>query len=83
MHQYIFPFYKIYQRKVKIMARQEISNQKGTDLIITNEKYISVGENGADIVIKNGSKMIWFDGEDAWDRLVAAIDTNKASLSTG
>lgn len=65
------------------MARQEIANQNGTDLIITNEKYISVGANGADIVIKNGSKMIWFDGEDAWDRFIEAIDTNKASLSTG
>ncbi|MDO5155244.1 MAG: hypothetical protein Q4D51_04700 [Eubacteriales bacterium] len=65
------------------MARQEIDNQKGTDLIITNDKYISIGEHGADIVIKSGGKMIWFDGEDAWDRFVEAIDTNKASLSTG
>lgn len=65
------------------MARQEINNQNGTDLIITNDKYISIGENGSDIVIKNGDQMIWFDGEDAWDSFVAAIDTSKASLSTG
>lgn len=65
------------------MARQEIDNQNGTDLIISNEKYFSIGENGADIVIKNGDKMIWFDGEDAWDRFVNSIDTDKASLSTG
>jgi hypothetical protein len=65
------------------MARQEIDNEQGTDLIITNDKYISVGENGSDIVIKNGGKMIWFDGEDAWDRFVNAIDTSKASLFTG
>ena len=65
------------------MASQEIDNQNGTDLIIASDKYISLGENGADIVIKNGSKMIWIDGEDAWERFVAAIDTSKASLSTG
>lgn len=65
------------------MARQVIYNKEGTDLIISSDKYISVGPNGSDIVIKNGSKMIWFDGEDAWDHLIAAIDTNKASLSSG
>lgn len=65
------------------MARQEISNQEGTDLIISDSKYISIGQNGADIVIKNGDKMIWFDGEDAWERLISAIDTTKASLSSG
>lgn len=65
------------------MARQEIENNDGTDLIITNDKYISIGKDGADIVIKNGDKMIWFDGEGGFDRLVDAIDTNKASLSTG
>lgn len=65
------------------MARKEIPNNDGTDLIITNDKYISVGKDGADIVIKNGGKMIWFDGEDAWDRFVAAIDISKANLSSG
>ncbi|MDD6070452.1 MAG: hypothetical protein PUC12_06500 [Clostridiales bacterium] len=65
------------------MARQEINNQNGTDLIISNDQYISIGAKGADIVIKNGDKMIWFDGEDAWDRFIEAIDTTKASLSTG
>lgn len=65
------------------MARQEINNQNGTDLIITNDKYISIGAKGADIVIKNGDKMIWFDGEDAWEHFIEAIDTTKASLSTG
>ncbi len=65
------------------MARQEINNNDGTDLIISDNQYISVGANGANIVIKNGDKMIWFDGDDGFDRLVAAIDTEKASLSTG
>lgn len=65
------------------MARQEISNNDGTDLIIDENRYLSLGKNGADIVIKNGDKMIWFDGEDGFDRLVAAIDTTKASLSIG
>lgn len=64
------------------MARQEINNENGTDLILSDDKYISIGQNGSDIVIKNGSKMIWFDGENAWDRLIDSIDTNKASLST-
>ena len=64
------------------MARQEINNNDGTDLIISSDKYISVGHDGANIVIKNGSKMIWFDGEDAWDRLFDAIDKEKASLSS-
>ena len=65
------------------MARQEIDNNDGTDLIISENKYISIGKNGANIVIKNGNKMIWFDGEDGFDHLVDAIDTNKASLSSG
>lgn len=65
------------------MARQEIDNQNGTDLILAPDKYISLGENGSDIVIKSGDKMIWFDGEDAWDCFIKAIDTTKASLSTG
>lgn len=65
------------------MARQEISNDNGTDLVINEDKYISIGKDGADIVIKNGSKMIWFDGEDAWENFINAIDTGKASLSTG
>ena len=65
------------------MARQEINNQNGTYLIISDDKYISIGANGSDIVIKNGEKMIWFDGEDAWISFIEAIDTTKASLSTG
>lgn len=65
------------------MARQEIENNDGTDLIISPERYFSVGSNGANIVIKNGDKMIWFDGDDAFDRFVDAIDTSKASLSSG
>ncbi len=65
------------------MARQEIDNNDGTDLIISEDKYISIGKDGANIVIKNGDKMIWFDGDDGFNQLVEAIDTNKASLSTG
>ncbi|MGN0437116.1 MAG: hypothetical protein ACI4F4_01225 [Lachnospiraceae bacterium] len=65
------------------MTRQEIENNDGTDLIIGENKYISIGKDGANIVIKNGDKMIWFDGEDGFDQLVAAIDITKASLSTG
>lgn len=65
------------------MARKEIPNGDGTDLIISEDKYISIGKDGANIVIKNGSKMIWFDGEDGFDRFVDAIDTGKASLSSG
>lgn len=64
------------------MSRQEVANNEGTDLIITQDKYISIGQNGTDIVLKNGDKMIWFDGENAWDQLINAIDTTKASLST-
>lgn len=65
------------------MARQEIDNQNGTDLIISEERYLSIGKDGADIVIKNGDKMIWFDGENAWDCFVNAIDTSKADLFSG
>ena len=50
--------------------------------MISENKYISLGQNGSDIVIKNGDKMIWFDGEDAFDQLINAIDVTKASLST-
>lgn len=64
------------------MSRQEINNNEGTDLIISSDKYISIGENGSNIVLKNGNLMIWFDGEDAWNQLFRAIDKAKASLST-
>ena len=65
------------------MSRQEIHNNNGTDLMVSEGKYISVGKDGADIVIRNGDKMIWFDGDDAWERFVNAIDTSKANLSSG
>lgn len=64
------------------MSRQEIDNKQGTDLIISEDKYISIGTNGADIVIKNGDQMIWFDGEDGWQHFIDSIDKKKASLST-
>ena len=64
------------------MSRQEINNNDGTDLIVSEDKYISMGAGGSNIVIKNGEHMIWFDGEDAWNQLFNAIDKAKASLST-
>lgn len=64
------------------MSRQEIQNNEGTDLIISGDKYISIGQNGSNIVIKNGEHMIWFDGDDAWNQFFNAIDTTKASLSS-
>lgn len=64
------------------MSRQEINNNTGTDLIISGDKYISIGANGSDIVLKNGEHMIWFDGDGAWNQLFNAIDKTKASLST-
>ncbi len=64
------------------MARQRIDVQEGADLIIAPDKYISIGNEGSDIVIKNGNQMIWFDGKDGWNDFIAAIDTSKASLST-
>ena len=64
------------------MSRQEIDNKQGTDLIISEDKYISIGENGADIVIKNGDQMIWFDGAEAWQHFIDSIDRKEASLST-
>ncbi len=64
------------------MCRQEIRNIDGTDLLISQDKYISVGQNGGNIVLKNGERMIWFDGDNAWEQLFNAIDLAKASLST-
>ncbi len=64
------------------MSRQEIQNNTGTDLIISGDKYISIGANGSNIVLKNGKHMIWFDGDNAWEQLFQAIDKAKASLST-
>lgn len=64
------------------MSRQEIQNSNGTDLIISGDKYISIGANGSNIVLKNGEHMIWFDGDNAWEQLFQAIDKAKASLST-
>lgn len=64
------------------MSRQEVNNNTGTDLIIASNKYISIGKDGSNIVLKNGDNMIWFDGDDAWNQLFNAIDKTKASLST-
>ncbi|MBQ9983640.1 MAG: hypothetical protein IJP29_03540 [Lachnospiraceae bacterium] len=64
------------------MSKQIVHNNEGTDLIISDNQYISVGKDGSNIVLKNGDHMIWFDGDNAWEQLFNAIDKTKASLST-
>lgn len=64
------------------MSKQIVHNNDGTDLILSDSQYISIGKDGSNIVLKNGDHMIWFDGDNAWEQLFNAIDKTKASLST-
>lgn len=79
---FVFTLLKHDMKEGEYMCRQEIRNLDGTDLMISSDKYISVGQNGGNIVLKNGDRMIWFDGDNAWEQLFNAIDRAKASLST-
>lgn len=54
---------------------KEIKNGKGTDLIIGEREYISIGRKGEDVVIGNKN---WHIAFDSFDDFVNAIDVSKA-----
>lgn len=55
---------------------KEVKNGKGTNLTISEEKYLSVGKNGEDVTIRGNGKVIAFNN---WFDFVEAIDVGKAS----
>ena len=54
---------------------KNIRNGKGTDLIIDNDKYISVGRCGENVTVRGNGLDIAFNG---WFDFMAAIDVGKA-----
>lgn len=55
---------------------KNIRNGKGTDLIIDNDKYISVGRCGENVTVRGNGLVIAFNG---WSDFMAAIDVGKAA----
>ena len=52
-----------------------VKNGRGTDLLIGEGKYISVGAGGADVTIRGDGKVLAFDD---WNGLMDAINEDKA-----
>ena len=52
-----------------------VKNGRGTDLMIGEGKYVSVGAGGTDITIRGDGKILAFDD---WIGLMDAIDEDKA-----
>lgn len=53
-----------------------INNGNGTELTISNSKYIVVGPNGTDITIRCGDEVIAFD---TLEDMVSSIDKGKCA----
>lgn len=54
----------------------EVKNGKGTNLIIGQGKYISVGPEGTDVTIRGNGKVVAFD---KWEDLIESIDIGKTA----
>ena len=52
-----------------------VKNGRGTDLIIGEGKYVSVGAGGTDITIKGDGKVLAFDD---WNGLIDTINEDEA-----
>lgn len=52
-----------------------VKNGIGTDLMIGEDRYISVGSDGTDITIRGNGKVLAFDD---WTGLMNAISEDKA-----
>lgn len=72
------------QEKSKLIAEREmelsshyksIKNSKGTEVWIGKRKYLSIGKNGTDIMIRGNGIVVAFDD---WDSFINAIDCKKA-----
>lgn len=68
---------RIWTVKEGIMAAKykEIKNGNGTNLTISEGRYITIGKDGKDVTIRGNDKVIYFT---TWDDLVNAIDVSKA-----
>ncbi len=55
---------------------KNVKNGRGTNLAIDAQSYLSVGPNGANIMIRGAGKVIAFE---CWEDLIGAIDTRKAA----
>lgn len=55
---------------------KNVKNGLGTDLIISDDKYISVGKDGADVTIRGNGIVAAFD---TWEEFVNSIELSKAT----
>lgn len=54
---------------------KEVKNGNGTELIISEEEYISAGRKGEDVMIRGNGKVMAFKD---WSSLIDAMDSGKA-----
>lgn len=70
-----YPFCR-YEEAVKTGRKyKSVKNGRGTELMIAEGRYISVGVCGTDITIRGDGKVLAFDD---WTGLMNAIDEDKA-----
>ena len=55
---------------------KNVSNSNGTELTIDAGKYLSVGKNGTDIMIRGNGIVLAFND---WNSFINAIDYRKAT----
>lgn len=55
---------------------KNVKNGLGTDLIISESKYISIGKDGTDVTIRGDGIVVAFD---TWEQFLHSIDSSKAS----
>ncbi len=72
------------QERNRLIAEREIEwsshyksirNSKGTEVWIRKGRYLSIGKNGTDIMIRGNGIVVAFDD---WDSFINAIDYTKA-----
>lgn len=54
---------------------KNIRNSKGTEVWIGKGRYLSIGKNGTDIMIRGNGIVVAFDD---WDSFINSIDCKKA-----
>lgn len=54
---------------------KEIKNGRGTNLIIADGSYISVGPNGNDVTVRGAGKVMAFN---TWEKFISSINKDKA-----
>lgn len=53
-----------------------VKNGRGTELVIDDQRYISVGMGGTDVTIRGDGMVLSFD---RWDDFISAVNVEKAA----